>query len=362
MRTDSPRTRVTTRDIAERLGLSRTTVCIVLRGEAEKRNISPRTAQRVLDTARELNYVPNNWARNLRRQRSGMIGVLLVNFRWDWADMLVTGLSRPLVAGGYTPFVAVHHFDSQGVRRELQSCIERRDEGVIMQPMPGLTDLYDGLQERGIPLVFIGDYPADMPQASFAAWDSAPDARLAVAHLLATGRRRIGFLGYEYAMPLNQARFDEYLRVLHEAGLPPEEHWIARPPLDWSFERMMEWSVQRMFRSGGAPPDGILALNDGLAVPLLDELARAGIRVPEDVGVVGMGDYPITRHAGISLSTVREPVTEMGQAAAEAIMRLLSEPAAGPVQRLLPCARLYARRTTAVAAPDAGGQGLETPA
>ncbi len=69
MSTDSSPPRATTRDIAERLGLSRTTVCIVLRGEAEKRHISPVTARRVLDAARELNYVPNSWARNLQKQK-----------------------------------------------------------------------------------------------------------------------------------------------------------------------------------------------------------------------------------------------------------------------------------------------------
>ncbi len=339
------RSPVTAADIAREVGLSRTTVSMVLRGEAEMRNISPKTAQRVLETARRLNYVPNEWARNFRRQRSGMIGVVFINFRCDWAQLVIHGMSGVFGAKDYTPFVAIHDFDRERARRELLSCLRRRDEGVIIQPVPGLTDLYERIQEVGIPLIFLGDQPADMEEANVVAWDSVPDARLAVEHLIEVGRRRIAFLGYDYSMPINQGRFEEYLKILEERDLPRKDHWISIPPIEWPEERIINVSLDRFF-DGQDPPDAIFALNDGLAVPLLDLLERRGIRVPEDVAVVGMGDTPLAGHTSIGLSTVVEPLEEMGREAAELMMNLIENPDQAPVRRLIPGGELKVRRST----------------
>lgn len=337
---------VTAMDIAERVGVSRTTVSMVLRGEAEKRSISPTTAERVLAAAKELNYIPNQWASNFRRQRSGMIGVVLVDLTWNWAQLAVKGMSAAFQSSDYTPFVAIHDFDQERARRELLSCVRRRDEGVITQPSPGLEDVYERIVEVGLPLVFMGDRPTALPKANCVAWDSAPDAALAIRHLIETGRKRIGFFGYEYPMPLNEARFRMYLAVLEEAGLEPEAHWIARPPIGWSLDQLTEHAIDRMFKAGRSHPDAIFVLNDGLAVPLLDALEVRGIRVPEDAAVIGMGDYPICDHVGIGLSTVREPIEEMGRQAAELMMDLIDKPPADPVQILIPCGKLEVRRTT----------------
>src|ERR1700747_3159729 len=103
----SPRT-LTTKELARRLSVSRATVSIVLNGRAQQRNITPETTRRVLDAARALGYVPNRAAPNLRRQRSGVIGVVLANFRMDWAERVMTGLLEVFDPSGFTPFVATH--------------------------------------------------------------------------------------------------------------------------------------------------------------------------------------------------------------------------------------------------------------
>ena len=92
-------------------------------------------------------------------------------------------------------------------------------------------------------------------------------------------------------------------------------------------------------------PDSIFVLNDGLALPLLDGLCRRGISVPEDVALIGMGDLPLTGHSSMGLSTMREPVEEMGEAA-QTILKLIESPALGPIQRVISCVELKARRTT----------------
>lgn len=347
MNSSKGKTAVTALDVARSVGVSRSTVSMVLRGQAEKRKISPETAERVLAAAKKLKYVPNQLAVNLRRRKSGMIGVVLINFRWDWAQLIVQGMTGAFYSRDYTPFVAIHEFDQDRARRELLSCISRRDEGVITQPLPGLDDVYKRIKQHGIPLVFLGDYPKHQSDASYVAWDSTSDARLAIRHLIETGRKRIGFFGFDYPMPFNEARYDTYLQTLEDAGLPRHEHWVARPPISWALrEHATDWAIQRMFDSAGEKPDAIFVLNDGLAVPLLHLLEVRGIRVPDDVAVIGMGDFPICSHAGIGLSTVKEPVEQMGQEAARIMMGLIDNPDVDPVQCVISCGELKERRTT----------------
>lgn len=338
----------TTVALARYLGISPSTVSIVLRGEAQRRKISARTVQRVREAARKFNYVPNQWARNFRRQRSGMIGVILASFRWDWAQDLHRGMLEVLEPHGYTSFMAIHLFNAERARREVFACLQRRDEAVIVAPMPGLEEVCMQARDMGIPLIFIGDRPPTIPEAHFVAWDSPADARLAVEHLVQIGRKRIGYVGFDYPMPLNQARYEAYRSVLQQAGLPTEQRWVTLLSMALPPDEIARQSVAALFESDKPSPDALFVQHDGLAVLLLDALRSRGIRVPEQVALIGMGDYPITRYSGISLSTVKEPIEEIGREAARAAVDLLARGAKAPIQRLLPCGRLMARHTTQV--------------
>src|SRR5262249_22324508 len=122
---------VTAAILAEILGLSRSTVSIVLRGDAQRRKISPQTVQRVLDAAKQYDSVPNLTAQNLRRQRSGVVSVLIVNCRMDWCEELMGGVMSILDGARYTPFVAAHRNSAARQEKELMSAIQRRDDAVI---------------------------------------------------------------------------------------------------------------------------------------------------------------------------------------------------------------------------------------
>lgn len=295
----------------------------------------------------QLHYVPNSTARNFRLQRSGMIGVLLANLKADWAEVVIDGMLDVFRPGGYAPFIAIHGFDADLANRELLSCLQRRDEGVICQPVPGQKELYDRIQQMGTQLVFLGDQPEDMPEVSVVAWDSGAAARTAVQHLIDTGRRRIGFVGTDYPMRMSRERFEAYESVLREADLAPRPHWIAVAPLEWSVDSIVNGALDSIFGCDQEHPDAIFALNDGLALPLLEALEDRGIRVPQDVAVIGMGDLPMTGHRGIGLSTVREPCVKMGKQVAEVMLELISNPDKAPINRLIPGRELKIRRSTA---------------
>lgn len=336
---------VTSAMLAEQLGVSRATVSIVLNGHGPQRKISPTTIQRVLDAAREQGYAPNRTARNLRMQRSGVIGVVLADFRMDWAERVMRGMSEEFDPGDYTALVATHRWDAVRHRKELLAAMQRRDEAVIVQPLPGQDDLYQHLLSVGIPLVFLGDRPTAALPASFAGWDSAAAARTAVCHLIERGYRRIGHLGFHHPMRMTQERTAAYRQALHQAGLPVNEAWISLPPAGDAIDGVMAAEVARMLASN-EKPDALFVLNDGLALSLLEVLDQRGIRTPQDLAIIGMGDLPLTGHSGISLSTVREPCEEMGRAAAHAALALIAGPGRAPIESLIPGNELRARRTT----------------
>lgn len=337
---------VTAEMLAKRLGLSRATVSIVLRGDAKRRKISEQTTKRVLDAAKELNYVPNLAARILRRQRTDQIGVLLADVQLDWADRVMAGILSVMDDSPYSPFIALHRFNPDQLRKQATAAFQRRDAAMICFPLPGLEDVYAQFQTQDIPLIFIGDRPPGYEQAHWVIWDAEEAAKTAARHLVQVGCRRIGFLGMDYPMVMSQSRFAAYKAVLEEAGLPFNPDWVSLPSTTSDLAHVVDIGLKKIFSGDGPFPDGLFVLNDGMAFSVLDKLPTYGIRVPKDVRVIGMGDMPMARHRAINLSTVREPQFEMGKAAAEVAMRLANSNSSAPlpfVQQLIPCNELNIR-------------------
>jgi DNA-binding LacI/PurR family transcriptional regulator len=318
----------------------------VLRGQAERRKIAPQTAERVREAARRLNYVPNQWARSLRQQRSDTIGVILADFRWEFAQAVTDGMWGVLETAGYTPFVASHLFTVERARKELLSCLRRRDQGIICYPVPVDKSLYAPAVHQGVPLILLGDRPEDATQFNFVGWDSAPATRLAVRHLIKTGRRRIAILGPDHGTQMARTIYQTYRKVLREAGLPLKAEWTAQASIEWPVSQMVNWSLDRIYAPGRETPDAIFAMNDGLAVPVLQALAERGLRVPEDVALIGLGDVPMAGHSCIGLSTVKVPFEEMGHQAGKLLIDLIAGRRKTPVELLVPGGRLCARQTT----------------
>lgn len=344
---------VTAAQLAEKLGLSRSTVSIVLRGDAERRKISTSTVKRVLEAAKKYNYVPNFLAQSLRRQKSGIISVLVVNFSMNWCEELMTGLYEVLEAKHYTPFVAAHRASPERQQRELEASLRRRDDAVILQPIPGEEETYRHVIDAGLNLLFLGDYPASMPDSNYVAWDSGDGARAAVEHLIRLGRKRIGYVGVEYPLKMHIERFQNYERALREASLPVDPRFIVNGPTQFASETTFEEYLDKQFDCMFARdlkreerPDALFMMNDGIALPAIPLLEKRGLRIPQDVALVGMGNLALTGHSGIGLTTIHEPVAELGAEAARAAIELIDGTDAGPIHGIIPGSKLLARRTT----------------
>ena len=345
---------VTLAQVAKAAGVSNTTVSYVINGLAEKNGITEATAERVMRVAEQLNYRPNWWARNLVRRRTHTIGALFGNLRNDWAERASVGMRNVLDDEGYLLFVTTHHVDPAIEQQELNTLLQLQVEAVICPALPGSIDVYRQLLSQNVPLVFLENKLVELPEVSFVAWDGEKAAYAGVRHLLEAGRRRIAFLGREYPGGTKSGcyvswqhsiRYEGYRRAIREANLSLngtlEEYVLFE-------EEATTGKVQKMFSNASERPDAIFATLDMSALSAIRDIRQLGLRVPEDVAVVGMGDQPAAGELGAGLTTVRSPDEAMGREAANIALQLIQDPKQAPICRLIESNEIIVRRTSVV--------------
>jgi LacI family transcriptional regulator len=316
---------ITSSELAALIGVSRTTVSIVLRGDADRRMISAATVQKVLEGVQKYNYTPNPHAQNLRSRRSMSVSVVCSNFALDWADRLLYAMEPAVEAAGYTLFVAAHRSNTERHRRILTAAAQRRDAGVVCMPIPGQEDAYRQLVQSGIPLIFLGDYPASMPHESRVVWDASDAVRTALEHLIAIGRRRIAYVGTRHTLALHVARRTAYAQTLRDAGLSVDPALVVeRPDGEREVGAVVAPAMDALLAlPPDKRPDAIFCMNDGLAFEVMRQLDLRGVEVPKSIAVAGLGDLPMAADSGIGLTTVAEPVRELGQACVDALNQIV---------------------------------------
>ena len=349
---DKPRRKnVTLTQIAQHLGLSVATVSYVLNGKVEENKIPERTAERVRKAAAELGYVPNEMARSLRRQRSGVIGILFSDLLSSWAHRCVVGMLRVFDEGRFIPYISVHFWDPEREQRELQSMLGRRVEAIITVPMAENARYYKLAEERGVPVVFLQDSIAECPEISYAMWDARAAARASVLHLAESGRTKIGFVAVDQQTPFMLERLAGYREGMQEAGLEVNEDWMLFDPfvpVYGAFREKLVYgsAVRALFESDAPKPEALLAMNDSVGMTTLGTLKfEMGIHVPETVAIMGMGNLPESQW--LELSSSVEPIEDVGEAAARAVKALLAGKEARPLKALTPGAEILARGSTA---------------
>ncbi len=326
--------------IAKEAGVARTTVSFVLNGRHRQHGISEKTADKILDIARERNFVANETARSLSRQRTGLVGVFLPGFNSHWGETVVTGIrSRLYEDGDYIPLIASQHDDPDWEEREVRVLLERQVEAIVCCPTVKSSN-YLRIVDRGVPLVFIGHRAPGIPQASFVAWDGTHVSEKATNLLLERGRKRIAFIGRDESNATFKERFSGYRKALKAAGLPFDPEWKMSVP-DYSDAGP---AIRSLF-SKSPVPDAILCDLWIQALAALEALDDIGRSVPNDVAVMALGDSPFCAHRRFGLTTFAEPAENLGRRAAEIALHLIRNPNSDPIQELIPDYEIRQRQT-----------------
>jgi len=322
-----PHKRITSRDVALRAGVSRTTVSFVLNDVAGMK-ISEDTRQRVFQAARELGYIPDAAARTLASGKTLTLGLIVSHAKLIPVDIFVSlllhGLYEVCREHGYRLLLETAEYaDQPGAYMRLARA-KQIDGLVVLSPREDDLYLVD-LIESSYPLVFSGKYPHDA--ACSVAQESNPEATYyTTKHLLSLGHRRLCYIHFmPIYHPETETRLLGFKRALEEAGVPYDPSLVR--PGEYSAASGYEAMVSLLEES--PRPTALVAGNDTVAIGAMAAIHDAGLRIPEDIAVTGHDDIPTARFTVPALTTARIPAHEMGRRCGEMAIQLMAgeEPA-----------------------------------
>lgn len=306
---------VTIRDVSERAKVSISTVSRVLNGTVP---VAEQTRQRVLQAVKELDYRPNVFARSLVTNRSGGIGVIVNEMSSPFYGAMVRGVEQVFEPADMHLLVASGKAAADRERKAIDLLLSRRVDALIvhLEALPDEEVLE--LLDADLPVVLVGRRIAEAGSRSIFI-DNEYGGMLAVRYLTGNGHRTIGHLSGPLSFPDSRARLMGYRQALAEAGIPFDDTLVIES--DW-LEAGGYQATMRLLRRR---PDltAIFAANDQMAIGAYQALRASGRDIPDDVSVVGFDDVVFSRYLFPTLTTVRQPLLEMGEAAARYVLSAL---------------------------------------
>ncbi|HEY4335891.1 MAG TPA: LacI family DNA-binding transcriptional regulator [Puia sp.] len=308
---------ITIYDIARDLRVSPSTVSRALNDDP---TVSKKTRKRVFDKAMEMGYRSNQFAKNLRQQQSLTIGIIVYQLNSPFMTSVLSGIEKVANEAGYGIIIMDSAESVEKERANIQSLFQRRVDGVIAFPAPGSNEPahFAPLLDKNIPVIFL-DRPAVVPGIPSVVIDNVRCGHMATRHLIEQGCERIAFVSSPMEDEVYALRCNGYRAALKESDLPFDESLllIAAPT-----EEESAAVARRLLRLSPAP-DGLFATSDLTAAVCIRQLLDSGVRVPEDIAVVGFNNDVLGKLIRPALSTVNYPGMEMGETAVSTLLKHL---------------------------------------
>jgi len=336
--------KATIHDVARKAGVSTRTVSRVINQQGE---ISAETRARVQGVIVELNYRPNILARSLVSRRSQMLGVVAWGLDYYAPSRIVVGIEQRASELGYSLFLnLLSHPTAAGAERILDTLAAHRVEGILWA-VPQVADnrawIESARMEDIPPVVFLTTQPR--PELASISVDNRLGGFLATEHLLRQGRRRIGLISGPSGWWESQERAAGWGVALSQAGMAAEPGWTVEA--DWSVEGGVNAMQALLERGGGL--DAVFASSDDIALGALAALNRAGLRVPQDVALVGFDNIPQSGYYQPALTTIHQPLAQVGRKAVDLLhARISGRDASAETGSLLEPPRLIVRASSSL--------------
>lgn len=334
------------KDIADRAGVSVMTVSKVMRDAPD---ISAATKVRIRQLAEQLGYTPDSQAQGLRNRKTRLFGLVIPAATNPVYARIVMAIEEQAFESGYELIVAhslnIPEREEQVIRRLLS----RRIDGLFLAPVYRLeptAPVYDELLRQKIPTVLLGHRAPFCSKFVNVETDDISASQTAARHLLELGHRRIAFFAGPPAAPSSHERVDGYRRALREANLPWDDRLIFQAGS--TIEEGEKAALEMLNERPGAT--AVQAVNDLVAIGAATVFLKQGLRIPQDLSLVGFGNVLVSEHFRVPLTTVRQPKLRLGSCAIDLMAKLLRGEKA-ETQRLP--AEIVIRDSSA-AAPSAG--------
>jgi DNA-binding LacI/PurR family transcriptional regulator len=330
--------------LAEYLGLSPATVSLVINRSSVADSIPQDTKDRIFAAARKFKYRPNFFARSLRTQRSFTIGVIVPEVSDGYSASVMSGVEDYLLQEGYFYFVASHRHRADLIDEYPRMFLERSVDGLIAVDTPWHLNL-------SVPVVTVSGHN-NVKGVTNIVLDHRRAAEVALKHLVHLGHRQIAFMkGQEFSSD-TEVRWANIERVARQFGLVINPRLVTQLEGDSPSPQVGYKATKKLMTSGKAF-SALFAFNDISAMGAIRALRESGWQVPEDVSVVGFDDIQNAAFQNPGLTTVRQPLREMGRIAAEILLKRINRPGIELHDKHIVQPELVIRETTC-AARDGG--------
>jgi DNA-binding LacI/PurR family transcriptional regulator len=306
--------KVTLREVAARVGLAPGTVSAVLNNAPSARAIPEQTRQRIRAAASELSYRPNFLARSLRKKRTYTVGLIIEEIGDAYGSMVIKGVEGYLREHNYFFLTVIHRHDAAMLHDHSQLLLERGVEGFITVD----TSLQEPLP---LPTVSIAGHRM-LQGVTNIVLDQERGVSVALEHLWALGHRKIAFMKGQPFSSDAEDRWKAVRKISRELGLEMDADLIINLEED-DPSPQVGYPYAKQLLARKKPFTALFAYNDISAIGAIRAIQEEGLRVPQDVSVVGFDDIPWAAFHTPSLTTVRQPLAQMGQIAAATLVRMI---------------------------------------
>ena len=309
--------RVTIRDVAREAGVSVNTVSRAL---SNKPDVSSETRARILEVAERLGYRPNRLARGLRSNKTGTIGVIVTDIANPYFGALVKGVEKAAREQDYSIILQDTDEDYEHEKEAIQVMLAERVDGLLITPVQTGTETIEKLKESGLPFVLLGRHFDDLA-TDYVVTDDVQGGYLATEHLIKLGHTRIAMINGPLHISSAKERFQGYTKALDRYGMELDKSLVCAGAIT------MEdgYAAAKALLRRSPRPTAIFCYSDFVAFGVMGAIREAGLRIPEDVAVVGYDDVQMSSCLEVSLTTVKIPKVELGKAALELLIELLRD-------------------------------------
>ena len=321
--------KMTIGEIAKMAGVSKTTISRVLNN---KPDVDGATRKRILDLIEEYDFQPNAFAKAISTQKSNHVGLLIPhNAEYVFSNPFYTevmhGVSTEVDRQGYFLVMCFAHEANY-----LDIYKQKRVDGfVLLSPGSFHKNIINSLNAEKVPFISTAKISEDEPMA-YVDVDNYYGATLAMEHLVALGHKRIAYIG-KPSLRSSQDRLRGYQAVIEKYGLPQHEDWMLITDTS-SVQGGHDYTLKLL--QSQEVPTAIFLANDTMAIGALRAVKDAGLRIPEDIGVVGIDDMPFSATSDPPLTTIRQPIQRLGAVAAQTLIDMIDYPSATHHHIILP--------------------------
>lgn len=279
--------------------------------------VNAKMAKRVWEVIKELDYLPNTQARALVSGRSRLLGLIISEITNPFFPELIQGFEDAAVEHGYEILIGSTNYDPERMKGCIRRMVERKAEGVAVMTFGIEEPLLDQLADRHVPLVFV-DVGPDRPGISLLRVDYHHGIRQGVQHLAALGHRDIAFVTGPLRLHSAHSRLAAFQRAIQECGIAVDPKWIVEG------DHTMEGGIAAAEKllAGAKLPTAVMCSNDMTAIGVLHKAYRAGLRVPDDLSIIGFDNIHITQMTIPPLTTIQMSCFDLAR---EAVMALRAQ-------------------------------------